>query len=101
MAHFGDTRGRKRMFTLSVLLMAIPTLLIGLLPTYQSTGRALASPVNAGLAGRSHRRRGARCLGLRCRACETRKGWFRIRLSRIAHRGYDLAGCRTDLSVPV
>jgi len=24
-----------------------------------------------------------------------------IRLSRIAHRGYDLAGCRTDLSVPV
>jgi MFS family permease len=27
MAHFGDTRGRKRMFTLSVLLMAIPTLL--------------------------------------------------------------------------
>jgi MFS family permease len=38
MAHFGDTRGRKRMFTLSVLLMAIPTLLIGLLPTYQSIG---------------------------------------------------------------
>src|SRR5260221_5831337 len=40
MAHFGDTRGRKRMFTLSVLLMAIPTLLIGLLPTYQSIGMA-------------------------------------------------------------
>ena len=38
MAYFGDTRGRKRMFTLSVLLMAIPTLLIGLLPTYQSIG---------------------------------------------------------------
>src|SRR6204780_3068929 len=42
MAHFGDTRGRKRMFTLSVLLMAIPTLLIGLLPTYQSIGLAAA-----------------------------------------------------------
>src|SRR5882757_4772189 len=40
MAHFGDIRGRKRMFTLSVLLMAIPTLLIGLLPTYQSIGVA-------------------------------------------------------------
>ena len=40
MAHFGDTRGRKRMFTLSVLLMAIPTLLIGLPPTYQSIGVA-------------------------------------------------------------
>jgi MFS family permease len=38
MAHFGDIRGRKRMFMLSVFLMAIPTLLIGLLPTYQSMG---------------------------------------------------------------
>src|ERR1700677_881716 len=39
-AHFGDTHGRKRMFTLSVLLMAIPTLLIGLLPTWQTIGPA-------------------------------------------------------------
>jgi len=38
MAHFGDTRGRKRMFMLSVVLMAVPTLVIGLLPTYQSIG---------------------------------------------------------------
>lgn len=38
MAHFGDRNGRKRMFTLSVLLMAIPTLFIGLLPTYQTIG---------------------------------------------------------------
>lgn len=37
-AHFGDTRGRKRVFTFSVLLMAIPTLLIGLLPTYADIG---------------------------------------------------------------
>jgi MFS family permease len=55
MAHFGDTRGRKRMFTLSVLLMAIPTLLIGLLPTYQSIGVAaplllLAMRVMQGIA---------------------------------------------------
>ena len=40
MAHFGDISGRKRMFTLSVLLMAIPTLFIGLLPTYRSIGVA-------------------------------------------------------------
>ncbi len=40
MAHFGDTRGRKRMFMLSVLLMAIPTLLIGFLPTYRTIGVA-------------------------------------------------------------
>jgi MFS family permease len=39
-AHVGDLHGRKQMFTLSVLLMAIPTLLIGLLPTYQSIGVA-------------------------------------------------------------
>src|SRR5215475_3935976 len=43
MAHFGDTRGRKRMFTLSVLLMAIPTLLIAVLPTYQTIG--IAAPL--------------------------------------------------------
>lgn len=38
MAHFGDLFGRKRMFTLSILLMAIPTLLIGCLPTYATVG---------------------------------------------------------------
>lgn len=38
MAHFGDRVGRKRMFTLSVFLMAVPTLLIGLLPTYAGAG---------------------------------------------------------------
>ena len=38
MAHFGDLLGRKRMFMLSILLMAIPTLLMGLLPTYASAG---------------------------------------------------------------
>ncbi|GAB1232445.1 MFS transporter [Ferrigenium sp. UT5] len=38
MAHFGDLFGRKRMFMLSVLLMALPTLLIGLLPTYAVLG---------------------------------------------------------------
>ncbi len=38
MAHHGDRHGRKRVFTLSVLLMAIPTLLIGLLPTYAAIG---------------------------------------------------------------
>ena len=40
MAHFGDKYGRKRIFMLSVLLMAIPTLLIGCLPTYRSIGAA-------------------------------------------------------------
>ena len=37
-AHFGDLLGRKRMFTLSILLMAVPTLGMGLLPTYQTVG---------------------------------------------------------------
>ncbi|BFG75938.1 MFS transporter [Paraburkholderia terrae] len=38
MAHFGDLLGRKRMFTLSVLLMSLPTLMMGMLPTYASIG---------------------------------------------------------------
>ncbi|QFI55787.1 MHS family MFS transporter [Aeromonas simiae] len=38
MAHFGDLVGRKRMFTLSIILMALPTLLIGLLPTHATLG---------------------------------------------------------------
>src|ERR1700754_29573 len=43
MAHFGDLIGRKRMFMLSVLLMSLPTLLMGLLATYASIG--VAAPV--------------------------------------------------------
>jgi MFS family permease len=43
MAHFGDLMGRKRMFTLSVFLMAVPTFAIGLLPTYAVLG--VAAPV--------------------------------------------------------
>lgn len=40
MAHFGDLLGRKRMFALSVFLMAVPTLIIGLLPVYENIGYA-------------------------------------------------------------
>jgi MFS family permease len=43
MAHFGDTLGRKRVFTLSILLMAVPTLLIGFLPTFHAIG--IAAPL--------------------------------------------------------
>ncbi len=43
MAHFGDRVGRKRMFSLSILLMAIPTLTIGMLPTYDAIG--MTAPV--------------------------------------------------------
>ena len=42
-AHFGDILGRKKMFTLSIFLMAVPTLVIGLLPTYASIG--IAAPL--------------------------------------------------------
>ena len=38
MAQLGDQHGRKKVFTLSLLLMALPTLAIGLLPTYESIG---------------------------------------------------------------
>ncbi|CAH1668622.1 MULTISPECIES: MFS transporter [unclassified Chelatococcus] len=40
LAHFGDKTGRKRMFTLSIFMMALPTLIIGVLPTYESIGYA-------------------------------------------------------------
>ncbi len=36
--HFGDRLGRKSMLMLSLLLMGAPTVLIGLLPTYNSIG---------------------------------------------------------------
>lgn len=39
-AHFGDRLGRKRMFALSVFLMALPTFVIGILPTYGAIGVA-------------------------------------------------------------
>lgn len=42
-AHFGDILGRKKMFTLSIFLMSVPTLVIGLLPTYASIG--IAAPL--------------------------------------------------------
>lgn len=38
MAHFGDTFGRKKMFTLSVAMMALPTFVIGVMPTYETLG---------------------------------------------------------------
>ncbi|HEY8163799.1 MAG: MFS transporter [Methylocystis sp.] len=38
LAHFGDRLGRKKMFTFGLFLMALPTLLIGLLPNYETAG---------------------------------------------------------------
>tara|TARA_Y100000588_G_scaffold379478_1_gene461711 strand:- start:516 stop:917 length:402 start_codon:yes stop_codon:yes gene_type:complete len=43
MAHFGDMLGRKRMFMFSIFLMAVPTLAIGLMPTYDTIG--IAAPL--------------------------------------------------------
>ncbi len=43
LAHFGDLLGRKRMFTLSIFLMAVSTFGMGLLPTYESIG--IAAPI--------------------------------------------------------
>lgn len=37
-AHFGDTRGRKNIFIYTVLMMALPTLLIGFIPDYTQIG---------------------------------------------------------------
>lgn len=37
-SHFGDKYGRKKTFLASIILMAVPTFLIGLLPTYEQLG---------------------------------------------------------------
>ena len=36
--HYGDRLGRKKVLTISLLLMGIATFLMGVLPTYQSVG---------------------------------------------------------------
>ncbi|UVJ42493.1 MFS transporter [Pseudomonas sp. LS1212] len=38
MAHFADHLGRKKVFSLSILMMALPCLLIGVMPTYAQIG---------------------------------------------------------------
>lgn len=43
MAHFGDLLGRKQMFTFSILLMALSTLGMAVMPTYASIG--IAAPI--------------------------------------------------------
>ena len=40
MAHFGDLFGRKRLFALSIMMMALPTLCLGLMPTFATIGYA-------------------------------------------------------------
>lgn len=37
-AHFADRIGRKRLFVFTVILMSVPTFLMGLLPTYEQIG---------------------------------------------------------------
>ena len=68
MAHFGDRCGRKRMFTLSVFLMAVPTLLIGLLPTYATHRLCRAAAAAACCACCRARRSAAKC---RARGCSS------------------------------
>lgn len=41
--HVGDTGGRKKALVWSILLMSVPTVLVGLLPTYQQAG--MTAPV--------------------------------------------------------
>jgi MFS family permease len=40
--HLGDKFGRKKLFMLTVFMMAVPTTLIGLMPTYAAIGSAAA-----------------------------------------------------------
>jgi MFS transporter, MHS family, proline/betaine transporter len=67
MAHTGDLRGRKQMFTLSIFLMGLSTLAIGLLPTYAAIGVLAADPSVdlSNATGGSCWRRSSRRMGVR------------------------------------
>ena len=80
MAHFGDLVGRKKMFTLSILLMAVPTLAIGLLPTYASMG-ILAPLLLLLMRILQGRPSAVKCRGVGvCRgACSGAPHWYRLR----------------------
>lgn len=41
--HYGDTRGRTKVLRISVLIISLPTLLIGLMPSYKTIG--IAAPI--------------------------------------------------------
>lgn len=41
--HFGDTRGRAKTLRISVLIITLPTLLVGIMPSYETVG--LLSPI--------------------------------------------------------
>lgn len=43
LSHFGDKYGRKQTFSISIALMAVVTLMMGLIPTFQSVG--VAAPI--------------------------------------------------------
>ena len=93
MAHAGDLRGRKQMFTLSVFLMALPTLgaahfrhrVAADLRLLGCVGASLVvAPAHPARSGRWWR--GSWCLGLRQRACAPVTG--RVGVRRLDRRSY-------------
>ena len=95
MAHFGDLVGRKKMFTLSILLMAVPTLAIGLLPTYASMG-ILAPLLLLLMRILQGRPSAVKCRGVGvCRgACSGAPHWYRLRNFNRGANGGDFARFR-------
>jgi MFS family permease len=91
MAHFADHLGRKRVFSLSILMMALPCLLIGVMPTYADIGYAaplilLALRILQGAA-----------VGVRCRAPGPSSPSMRRRAARLCP---GLSAGRADLWLP-
>lgn len=91
MAHFADHLGRKRVFSLSILMMALPCLLIGVMPTYADIGYAaplilLALRIFQGAA-----------VGARCRVPDLR---CRARAGRPTRLCLGLPAGRADLRLP-
>ena len=92
--HIGDKLGRKLALTISVMLMAVPTFLIGVLPTYQQAGWPRgADPAGAAAAGARTvcRRRIHDLWGFSCRAVG-------VRASRLS---WQLCAARRYLRCPL
>nr|AER37583.1 putative MFS transporter-like protein [Acinetobacter baumannii] len=75
--HFGDKIGRKSMLLLTLMLMGIPTVLIGLLPTYESIGywAAIGLVILRFIQGMPWAVSG-RCRAYGSRTCTRR--WYRV-----------------------
>ena len=81
MAHWADRYGRKRAFTLSITMMALPCFVIGLMPTYAEAGYVAPALLLVLRRYRGLRSgAGSQRLGVCRRACAARSSGVEFRI---------------------